>query len=137
MTPIQVFSCEYCGSFTIICFEEHLWTAPFIRCYFDTINPKQSGFCTTYSFKILALERKHRNNLKNLKNLNNKKKDYYSHISKGWYKFFKFYYFRNLDLRYDQTSCWVKQHINKKSSYWRWRQTVKLSFNDTIALFEG
>ena len=74
MTPIQVFSCEYCGSFTIICFEEHLWTAAFIRCYFDTINPKQSGFCTTYSFKILALERKHRNNLKNLKNLKKKKK---------------------------------------------------------------
>ena len=37
------------------CFEEHLQTAASIRCYFDTTNQKQSGFCTTYSFKILAL----------------------------------------------------------------------------------
>ena len=36
-----------------------------IRCYFDTINSKQSGFCKTYSFKILVSERKYKNNLKN------------------------------------------------------------------------
>ena len=46
-------------------FEEHLRTAASVLCYFDTINLKQSGFCTTYSFKILVSERKHRNNLKN------------------------------------------------------------------------
>ena len=28
-------------------------------------NPKQSGFCTTYSFKIPISERKYKNNLKN------------------------------------------------------------------------
>ena len=36
-TPTQVFSCEYCGIFKIICFEERLRTAASIRCYFDTI----------------------------------------------------------------------------------------------------
>ena len=58
-TPTQVFSCEYCGIFKITCFEEHLQTAAsMIRCYFDTINLKQSGFCTTYSLKILVSEGK-------------------------------------------------------------------------------
>ena len=32
-------------------------TAASIKCYFDTINLKQSYFCTTYSFKILVSER--------------------------------------------------------------------------------
>ena len=36
-----------------------------IRCYFDTINLEQSGFCTTFSFKILVSERKYKNNLIN------------------------------------------------------------------------
>ena len=59
-------SCEYCKIFKISWFEEHLRTAAFIRCYFYTINLKQSRFCTTYSFKkILVLERKYKNNLKN------------------------------------------------------------------------
>ena len=39
------------------CFEEHLQTAASIRCHFDTTNQKQSGLCTTYSFKILALSK--------------------------------------------------------------------------------
>ena len=54
----RVISCEYCGIFKITCFEEHLRPATSIRCYFDTINLKQSGFCTTYYFKIFVLERK-------------------------------------------------------------------------------
>ena len=61
----QVISCEYCGTFKITCFEEHLRPATSIRCYFDTINLKQSGFCTTYYFKIFVRERKYKINLKN------------------------------------------------------------------------
>ena len=33
--------------------------------YFDTINLKQSGFCTTYSFENLVSEQKYKNNLRN------------------------------------------------------------------------
>ena len=48
-------------------FEEHLQTgASIIRCYFDKINLKQSGFCTTYFFKILDSERKYKNNIKKI-----------------------------------------------------------------------
>ena len=54
-----MFSCEYCGIFKITCFEEHLTTAAFIRCYFDTISLKQSDFYTTYAFEIINLERKY------------------------------------------------------------------------------
>ena len=54
-------SCEYCGIFKITCFEENLIMAASIRRYFDTINLMQSGFCTTYSFKILISERKYKN----------------------------------------------------------------------------
>ena len=36
-----------------------------IRCYFDTINLEQSGFRTTFSFKILVSERKYKNDLTN------------------------------------------------------------------------
>ena len=36
-----------------MCFEEHLRTAASISFYFETINVKQSSFCTTYYFKIL------------------------------------------------------------------------------------
>ena len=64
-TPTQVFSCEYCGIFKINCFEEHLRTAVSIRCYFDRISLKQSGFFTTYSFKILVSEQSYKNNVKN------------------------------------------------------------------------
>ena len=60
-----MFSCQRCGIFKIKCLEEHLRTAAYIRRYFDTINLKQSGFGTTYSFKILVSERKYENNLKN------------------------------------------------------------------------
>ena len=35
-----------------------------IRCYFGTINQKQSSFCTTYSFKTVVSEPKGKNNLK-------------------------------------------------------------------------
>ena len=56
----KVFPSEYCGIFKITCFEEHLQTAASISCYFDTINLKQSGFCRTYSFKVLVSERKYR-----------------------------------------------------------------------------
>ena len=62
--------------FHITCFEEHLQTDASIRCYFDTINRKQSGFCTTYYFKIFVLERKK----KNLKNRESQKNFYNSHV---------------------------------------------------------
>ena len=57
----------YCKIFiSALVYLDHLfWRTSFIRCYFDTINLKQSGFCTIYSFKILALERNYENNLKN------------------------------------------------------------------------
>ena len=73
-TWLQVFSCEYCGIFKITCFEEHLQMAASVRCYFDAINLKQSGFCTTYSFKILVSERKCKINLKSRESQKKKKK---------------------------------------------------------------
>ena len=66
-----MFSFEYCGIFTITCFEEHLGTAASIRCYFDKVSLRQSGFCATCSFKILVSERKCKNNLKNRKSQKN------------------------------------------------------------------
>ena len=54
-------SCENCRTFKITCFEKHLQKAASIRCYFDTINRKQSGFCVTYSFKIFVLKQKYKN----------------------------------------------------------------------------
>ena len=48
-----------------------------IRCYFDHDQSK-AIFCTVYSFKILASERKYKNNLKNCES--QKKKFYNSHI---------------------------------------------------------
>ena len=49
-----------------------------------------------------------------------------------------FFYQRNLDLLHDQTLSWAKHYIiDKKLSFWLWRQIVKPSFNDTIALFVG
>ena len=59
-----MFSCEYCGSFKMSRFETRLRTAASTRCYFDTINLKESGFCTAFSSKILLSERKYKNNLK-------------------------------------------------------------------------
>ena len=52
-----MFSYEYCGIFKTIRFEEHMRAAASIRCYFDKINLKQSGFCITYCYKILVSER--------------------------------------------------------------------------------
>ena len=60
-----MFSCEYYRIFKIISFEEHLRMAASIRCYFDTINLKQSDFCPNCSLKILSSERKCKNNLIN------------------------------------------------------------------------
>ena len=57
--------CEYWRIFRITCFEEHLQPATSITWFFDTINLKQSGFCTTYYFKILVWEQKYKNKLKN------------------------------------------------------------------------
>ena len=49
-----------------------------------------------------------------------------------------FFLLKKLDLRHDQILCWAKQYIiDNKSSFWLWRQTVKPSFNNTIALFVG
>ena len=77
-TPTQVFSCEYCGIFKITYFEEHLRRAAFIRCYFDTINQKKSGFCTANSFRILVSEQKYKKKIWKIVNL--KKFFYNSHI---------------------------------------------------------
>ena len=60
----QLFSCECKEIFKNICFEEHMRTASSIRCYFDTINLKQSGFCATCSIKVLVSEWIYKNNLK-------------------------------------------------------------------------
>ena len=80
-----MFSCEYCRIFKITCFEEHLQTAASIRCYFDTINLKQSAFCTSYHFKILVSERKYENNLINCESQKNT--IYNSHIYNVYVKF--------------------------------------------------
>ena len=53
-TPTEMFSFEHTQILKITYFEEHLRTAASIRWYSDTINLKQSDFCTTYSFKILV-----------------------------------------------------------------------------------
>ena len=96
-----MFSFEYCR---ITCFEEHLQTVAFIRCYFNTINLKQSGFCTTYSFKILDSERKHKNNIKNREsqknnNINNNNPYIYNAYVMFYYKIPWFYqYFKNKNL---------------------------------------
>ena len=45
---------------------------------------------------------------------------------------------KTLDFHHDQILCWAKQYIiDNKSSFWLWRQIVKPSFNNTIALFVG
>ena len=63
----------------ITCFEEHPRTAASIICYFDTINLKESGFWTTYSFKIFVSDPMHKNNLKHRESQKNI--FYNSHIS--------------------------------------------------------
>ena len=71
-----MFSFEYCRIFNINCFEKHLQTAGSIKYYFNMINLKQCGFCTTYYIKILVSERKYKNNLKNRES---KKKIFFFH----------------------------------------------------------
>ena len=83
-----MFSCEYCGVFKITCFEEYLRTAASIRCYFDTINLKQSGFCTTYSFKILVSERKRTKIISKIVNHKKKKKLKFSYTVYNIYVMF-------------------------------------------------
>ena len=83
-----MFSCEYCRIFKINCFEEHLPTAASIRCYFDTINLMQSGFCTTYPFKIHVSERKCKNNLKNCES----QKEYFTILIDIYNVYVMFYY---------------------------------------------
>ena len=65
-----MFSFEYCKIVKITCFEERLRTAASTGFYFDPINLKQFGFCTTYFFKIIISEPKHKNNLDNPKKNN-------------------------------------------------------------------
>ena len=62
-----MFSFEYCKVVKITCFEERLQTAASTGFYFDSINLKQFGFYTTYSFKIIISEPKYKNNVNNLK----------------------------------------------------------------------
>ena len=61
-----MFSCEYCGIFTITYFKEHLQTTASLGGYFDTTNLKQSGFCTVSSLRILVSEQKYENNLNDI-----------------------------------------------------------------------
>ena len=53
-----------------------------IRCYFDTINLKQSDFCPTYLFKTPVFEGEYNNILKNREfqnnNNNNNNNNFYS-----------------------------------------------------------
>ena len=51
-----------------------------IRCYFNMTNLKQSGFGTTYSFKVLVSEQKYKDNFKNYESQKKKKKKYNSHL---------------------------------------------------------
>ena len=54
-----------CGS-TVSRLQSHYeGTVNFLPCYFDTINLKQPGFRTIYSFKIFVSKRKCKNNLRN------------------------------------------------------------------------
>ena len=91
-TPTQVSSCEYCGISKVICFEEHLRMAASIRCYFDMINLKQSGFCTAYFWKFL--QNKNIKTISKTMNLKKKKKkkkkicDSHMHV----YVYVMFYY---------------------------------------------
>ena len=55
-----------------------------IRCYFDTINLKQSDFCPTYFFKTPVFEEEYNNILKNREfqnnnNNNNNNNNFYSY----------------------------------------------------------
>ena len=49
-----------------------------IRCYFNMTNLKQSGFGTTYSFKVLVSEQKYKDNFKNYESQKKKKKIQFS-----------------------------------------------------------
>ena len=73
MAATQVFSCKYCGIFKIIW--RHLGKNDSIRCYFDKINLKQSGFGTAYSFKILVSEQWKNNESLSLKKKKKEKKE--------------------------------------------------------------
>ena len=64
-----MFSCECYVIFKATCFEEQLQKAASIRCYFDTINWKQSVMSSVQP--ILVLEQKYQNNLKNLESEKN------------------------------------------------------------------
>ena len=48
-----MFSCEYCGTFKITCFEEYLRTTASMGCYLNLINLEQSDFGATYLIKSL------------------------------------------------------------------------------------
>ena len=82
-----MFSCESCWIFKITCFEEHLRPDASIRCYFDTISLKQSGFCLTYSFKIFVSVGKCKTNLKN-REAQKKKKRNSHHVYKIYVMFY-------------------------------------------------
>ena len=69
-----MFSCKYCGNFKITCFEEYLQTAASIDVILTGSILKHSGFCTTYSSKILFWELKYKNTLKNRESKKKKKK---------------------------------------------------------------
>ena len=48
-------------------YEENLWTATFIRSFFNKINLRQSAFWTICSFKVLISEHKYKSNIKDHK----------------------------------------------------------------------
>ena len=58
--------------FKITCFEKHLRTAACIRCYFDTISLKQSGFAQPPILLKFLFQKE--NNLKNRESQKKKEK---------------------------------------------------------------
>ena len=126
-----MFSRENWRIFKITCFEKHLRTAASIRCYLDAINLKQSGFCTTCSFKVLVLEQKYKNNLKN--RASQKNIFYNSHICvyvMSYYEIPWFYqdfksenlFFKSVpSSRYENTGPITRDHFKSfKFSFPKW-----------------
>ena len=79
-------------------------TAASIKCYFDTINLKQSYFCTTYSFKILVSER----NIKIISKIVNLKK------KKKWQSSYTVY---DIYVVFYHEMPWFYQDLKSKNLY--------------------
>ena len=87
-----MFSCKYCGNFKITCFEEYLQTAASIDVILTGSILKHSGFCTTYSSKILFWELKYKTTLKNRESQKKKKKKRLQFLYTVYNVYVMFYY---------------------------------------------